>query len=86
MKLACALMITYGGNEKTLMDHLREESGEKCKFGSLPEMCSNALYQLGALKSEIFSERMINVANILVDVHHIRLDQDNIDKIFFANE
>ena len=33
---------------KTLMDHLTEESGERWKFGHVPEMRSNSPCQLGA--------------------------------------
>ena len=44
-------------------------------------MCCNSPIQLGALTSEIFSERMISAANVLVDAHRIHLNDDMIDKL-----
>ena len=46
-------------------------------------MWSNTPCQLGALTSESVSELMVSVANILVDIHRIRFDHDNIDNMFF---
>ena len=57
---------------KTLMDHLIEESGEKRKFGHLPEARSDSTFQLGILASESFSERIRSAANILVDTRRDR--------------
>ena len=72
----------WGSNMKTLMEHSIEENGEHQKFGCLPDFHSNSPCQLCVLTSESFSERMISVANILVDANLIRLDHDNINKIF----
>ena len=44
-------------------------------------MCRNYPYQLGALTSDSFSERMISASSVLVDTHRIRLDHDIIDKM-----
>ena len=66
------------------MKHLMEENIEHRQFGHLPYMCSSSPYELGTLKSESFSKRMISAANLLVDAHRTRLDHDNIDKIFCA--
>ena len=66
---------------KTLIDHLTEESRYQRKCRHLPEICFSSSYQLGALISKRFSERMASVANLLVDAHRIRLDQYNIDKM-----
>ena len=71
---------------KTLMEHLIEEHGELRKFRCLLDVCINSLCQLGALTSESFSKRMISAVNLLVDVHRIRLDHENIDKICCACE
>ena len=70
-----------GIDMKALLDHLMHESGEERKFGCLSEMCSDSPYQLGALTSYIFSERMIIVANLLVDAHRIHLNDEMIDKM-----
>ena len=66
---------------KILLDHLIQESREERKFGCLPEMCSNSTYQLGTLTSERFSERMISLANLLLDTHRLHLNDDMIDKL-----
>ena len=63
------------------MEHLIEENEECRKCACLPDMLSNSPCQLGALTSESFSERIISVANLLVDVHRILLDQSNIDNV-----
>ena len=63
------------------MDQLIGESVEQRKFGHLPEMSSDSPFQLGTLASESFSEWIISMSNILIDVRHIRLDHENIDKM-----
>ena len=44
-------------------------------------MCTKSPAQLGALPSEIFSERMISNANLLVDPHRLKFGDDMIDKL-----
>ena len=66
---------------KTRMEHLIEENGEHRKFRRLPDMRSDSPCQLGALVSKVFSERIINAPNLLVDVHLARLDHCKIDKM-----
>ena len=56
---------------KTLMCNLIGESVEKRKFGCPPEMRSNSPFQLDALMSESFPEKIISTANILVDMRSI---------------
>ena len=51
------------------------------KCGCLPDIRNNSPCQLGTLIPESFSERMINVVNILAGMHRIRLDHYNIDKM-----
>ena len=68
---------------KTLMEYLREESGEKRKFGNLLEILSNSPCQLGTLTSESLSETFISVMNLLVNVHFIFLHQENIYNMIF---
>ena len=66
---------------KILLDHLIRESGEERQFGRLPGMCCDSPCQLGALTSECFSKRMISTANLIVDTHRLRLNDDMIDKL-----
>ena len=66
-------------NMKTLMDHIAEENVEHRKCGFLTDMYSNLPCQLGTLRSESFSERIISATNLLIDAHHIRLHHENID-------
>ena len=66
---------------KILLDHLIQESGEELQFGCLPEMCFNSPCQLGVLTSESFSERMISIANLLVETHWLHLNDKMIDKL-----
>ena len=61
---------------KTLQDHMIKESGDERKFGCLPKMCCNSPLQLGALTSENFSERIISVANLLVNAHRLHLNDN----------
>ena len=44
-------------------------------------MCSNSPCQIGAKTSKRFSERIVSVSNLIFDMHHIRWDQNNIDKM-----
>ena len=67
-----------------LMEHLIEESGERRKFGCLPDTCSNVPCQIGALTSDIFLERMISVENLLVYNRRIHLGHDYMDKLIFC--
>ena len=71
----------WGIDMTILLDHSIQESGEERQFGSLPEMFSNSPYQLDVLTSESFSERMISTANLLVDTHHLHLNDGMIDKL-----
>ena len=76
----------WGMNVKVLMDHLIEEIGEERKFGCLPETFCDSTCQIRVLTLEIL-ERSISAANLLVDMHHIRLDDERIDMmIFFVHE
>ena len=63
------------------MENLIEDNEEHRKFVYLPGMCRFYTCHLGALTSERFSERIISVATLLVDVHRINLCHDNIDEI-----
>ena len=60
---------------------MTEVSGSERKFGCLPEMCTKSPVQLGSLTSEIFLERMISSANLLVDTHRLKFGDDMIDKL-----
>ena len=71
-------------NMKVLLNHLMQEIGQERKFGCLPKMCCDSPCQFGTLTSEIFSERMISAANLLVDTHHLYLNDEMIDKMFFC--
>ena len=82
---ACSSIDAYdnlwGINMNTLMEHLIEENEKHLKFECLPDVRSNSPCQLGALISESFSQQIISAANLLVEVHHIRLDHKSIDKM-----
>ena len=68
---------------KIILDHLIQESEEEYQFGFLPEMLCDSPCQRGTLTSESFSERMISVANLLVDTHRLHLNGEIIDKMIF---
>ena len=44
-------------------------------------MCCNSPLQLGALTSESFSERIVSVANLLVDDHRLHSNDEMINKL-----
>ena len=71
----------WGINMKALMDHLIEERGEEREFRHLPEVYCNSPCRLSESTSERFSERMINAANVLVDTHWLRSDDEHMHKM-----
>ena len=77
----CVFKHLWGVIMKVLLDHMAETSRPGRKFGHLLEICTKSHVQLGALTSEIFSERMVICANLLVDTYRLKFGDDMIDKL-----